>query len=345
MKTKADAVVTTSLGNVDFTQVTIPEPTSEDVVVNVSHSWISPGTERSFIMGERLNGETPRQHDDPLPFPLISGYQKVGTVEWVGKDVPNLAVDMKVFATVSNVDGMHFPRGGHISPSVVHHSQVWQLPDTPDPIAYSGVVLTQVGYNCGMRGDLTEGDVAIVIGDGLVGQWAAQTLIHRKARVLLVGKHPYRLDCFKDYLQRKTNDSSQGRVVDITKEDVVEVVKEWATDGVQILVDTVGTMESVKQFMPLMKRNGHIASAGFLGTEGLIDIQELRHRELSLHAPSGWTATRIEDTMKLIANGVLQTESLITHRYPVSDAKKAFDLILHRKEPSLGIILDWSELA
>jgi bacteriochlorophyllide a dehydrogenase len=345
MKNKAYATVATAIGEVNFTKVSIPEPTSEDVIVKISHSWISPGTERSFIMGERLSGEIPRMHDDPLPFPLISGYQKVGTIEWVGADVPDLAIGMTVFATVSKVEGIHFPHAGHVSPSVVHHSQVWQLPNTPDPIAYSGVVLTQVGYNCGIRGELTEGDVAVVIGDGLVGQWAAQTLIHRKARVLLVGKHPYRLDCFKDYLQRKTDDNSQGRVVDITQEDVVEVVKEWATDGVKILVDTVGTMESVKQFMPLMKRNGHITSAGFLGTEGLVDIQELRHKELSLHAPSGWLPSRMEDTIKLIADDVLHTESLITHQYPVSDAKKAFDLIIHRNEPSLGIILDWSEQA
>ena len=345
MKNKAYAAVTTALGEVNFTEVSIPEPTREDVVVKISHSWISPGTERSFIMGERLSGETPRLEGEALPFPLASGYQKVGTIEWVGADVPDLAIGMTVFATVSNIDGMHFPRGGHISPSVVHHSQVWQIPDTPDPIAYSGVVLTQIGYNCGTCGDLTEGDVAVVIGDGLVGQWAAQTLIHRKARVLLVGKHPYRLDCFTDYVQRKIGDDSQGRIVNITQEDMVEVVKQFAGDGVQIVVDTVGTMGSVKQLMPLMKRNGHIASAGFLGTEGLIDIQELRHRETSLHAPSGWLPSRIEDTIKLIAEGVLDTQSLITHEFPASDAKKAFDLIIHRNEPSLGIVLDWSEQA
>ncbi len=345
MKNKAYAAVTTAIGEVNLTEVSIPEPTSEDVVVNISHSWISPGTERSFIMGERLSGETPRLEGEALPFPLASGYQKVGKIEWVGADVPDLAIGMTVFATVSNIDGMHFPRGGHISPSVVHHSQVWQIPDTPDPIAYSGVVLTQVGYNCGTCGDLSEGDVAIVIGDGLVGQWAAQTLIHRKARVLLLGKHKYRLDCFTDYVQRKTGDGSQGRVVNITQEDVIDVVNQFANDGVQIVVDTVGTMQSVKQFMPLMERNGHIASAGFLGTEGLIDIQELRLRETSLHAPSGWLPSRIEDTIKLISEGVLDTESLITHRFPASDAKQAFDLIIHRNEPSLGIILDWSEQA
>jgi bacteriochlorophyllide a dehydrogenase len=343
MKTKAQAVVAISIGDVDFTQVSIPEPTSEDVVVNVSHSWISPGTERSFIMGERLNGETPRQQDDPLPFPLISGYQKVGTVEWVGEDVPNLTVGMKVFASISKVEGMHFPHGGHISPTVTHHSQVWQLPDTLSSVAYSGLVLTQVGFNCGMKGQVTDGDLAVVIGDGLVGQWAAQTLIHRNARVLLVGKHPYRLDFFTNYVQSQTHEVSQGRVVDVTHEDVVDVVKQWTDDGIQMIVDTVGSMESVKQLMPLMRRSGHIVSAGFLGNEGLVDIQELRHRELSLHAPSGWVATRIEDTMELIASGVLQTESLITHRFPVSDSRKAFDLILHRKEPALGVILDWSE--
>lgn len=343
MQNKAYAVVATEPKTVNFTEVSIPKPTRDDVVMKVSHSWISPGTEGSFIRGERLNGETPRQQDDPLPFPLISGYQKVGTLEWVGEDVPDLRVGMNVFASVSKVEGMYFDHAGHISPSVVHHSQVWQLPDAPSPAAYSGLVLTQVGYNCGMKGHINDGDLAVVIGDGLVGQWTAQTLLHRKAKVLLVGKHPYRLKYFTEYAQSKNYDTSQARVVDVTDEDLVEIIKQWGDDEPQIVVDTVGSMASVRELMPLMRRGGHIASAGFLGDEGLIDIQKLRYRELSLHAPSGWVTSRMDDTIKLIASGVLQTESLITHRFAVADAVQAFDLILNRKEPSLGIILEWGE--
>ncbi len=103
---RAHAVVAVAPGRVEYRTVTVPDPTPEDVVVRVQHSWISPGTERSMVLGERLGGETPRGAGDPLPFPHVPGYQKVGIVEWVGAAVYNVQVGETVFASVSKVDGM-----------------------------------------------------------------------------------------------------------------------------------------------------------------------------------------------------------------------------------------------
>src|ERR1044071_7347737 len=121
---KAFAAVAVQPGRVEFQAVTVPEPGPEDVVVRVFHSWISNGTEGSFVRGERIAGDTPRQPDDPMPFPHVPGYQKVGVVEKVGIDVPDLEVGEVVFATISHVRGMFYSSGGHVSPAVTHRSQI-----------------------------------------------------------------------------------------------------------------------------------------------------------------------------------------------------------------------------
>lgn len=182
---KAYAAVAVEPWTVEYREVSVPEPGPEDVVVRVEHSWISNGTEGSFVRGERIAGDTPRSASDPLPFPHAPGYQKAGLVEWKGSAVDHVEVGDRVFATVSRVSGMFYDHGGHVSPAVTHGSQVWKLPERLDPVAASGLVLTQVGYNVGMRPELTPGDAAVVIGDGMVGHWAAQTLQHRGARVLM----------------------------------------------------------------------------------------------------------------------------------------------------------------
>ena len=189
----AHAVVAVAPGRVAYQEVTVPDPTPEDVVVRVQHSWISPGTERSMVLGERLSGETPRRADDPLPFPHVPGYQKVGIVEWVGAAVHGVKVGEIVCASVSKVEGMHYAHAGHISPAVTHHSQIWTIPSGSSPLAFSGLVLTQVGYNCATRPLVNPGDAVVVVGDGLIGHWAAQFLVDRGARVMLVGKHDERL--------------------------------------------------------------------------------------------------------------------------------------------------------
>lgn len=330
---QARAVVATAAGRVAYQGVTVPEPGPEDVVLRITHSWISNGTEGSFVRGERIAGDTPRADTDPLPFPHVPGYQKVGVVEWVGGAAPNLSVGETVFATMSRVEGMFYAAGGHISPAVTHHSQVWKLPAGLDPVAVSGLVLTQVGYNVGIRPQIGVGDAAIVLGDGMVGHWAAQTLQFRGARVLLAGKHDERLAKWKT--------RPGDRIVNITRENLLDAAKEWAAARVQVLADTVGAVPTVESLFPVMRHNSHLVSAGFCGPNGRIDIQKMRNYEMTLHTPAGWAKDRMDATLELLNQGVLQTLPLITHRFPVAQAAEAFDLILSRQEPVLGVVLDW----
>lgn len=330
---QANAVVAVAPGRIEFQPVTAPEPGLDDIVIRVTHSWISNGTEGSFVRGERIGGDTPRADTDPLPFPHVPGYQKVGIVEWVGSSVTDLVVGETVFATVSRVEDMFYRDGGHISPAVTRRSQVWKLPRGLDPVSASGLVLTQVGCNVGMRPQVEPGDAAIVIGDGMVGHWSAQTLQFRGARVLLVGKHDERLAL----LAAKPGD----RIVNVTRENLLDAAREWAPDGVQVVADTVGEVPALESLYPAMRRFSHLVSAGFCGTQGRIDIQKMRDYEMTLHAPAGWTKERMDTTLQLLEQGVLQTLPLITHRFAASRAAEAYELILSRSAPVLGVVLDW----
>lgn len=319
---KTLAVVATKPWTVELQPLEVADPKPNEVVVCVTHSWISPGTEGSFVRGERIAGDTPLSETDPSPFPHVPGYQKVGVIEWVGADVPGLAVGDRVFATVSRTDGLFYAHGGHVSPAVTHHSQVWKLPETdlPDE-AFSGLVLAQVGYNCGARPTVSVGECAVVIGDGLVGQWAAQTLAERGANVTLLGRHADRLARFT----RGTTTTDHTTV----------------TAGLQVLVDTVGDLATVYALLPKLRHDAHFVSAGFYGHEGKIDLQRLRNGEITVHTPSGWSKARMDTTLAWITEGRLTTLPLVTHRFPVARAAEAFDLILHRREPSLGVLLEW----
>lgn len=332
---KAQAVVAVAPRQIEWREVSVPEPGPDDVVVRLTHSWISNGTEGSFVRGERIAGDTPRSESDPLPFPHVPGYQKVGVVESVGANVTEVSPGQTVFVTVSRVEGMFYDYGGHISPSVAHRSQIWPLPDGLDPLAASGLVLTQVGYNVGMRPAVSPGDSAIVLGDGMVGHWAAQTLQHRGAKVLLAGRHDDRLNKFA----LRPGDA----ICNTKRENLTDAVRAFAPDRIQVLCDTVGSIESLEALLPLMRHGGHISSAGFYGPDGQIDIQKLRARELTLHAPAGWTKPRMDATLDLLAQGALTTKHLITHRFPANRAAEAFDLILSKADGVLGVVLDWEE--
>ncbi len=334
----AEAVVFTAPNVVDYQTITCPDPGPGDVVVRTTFSWISNGTEGSFLRGERIAGDTPYYPGDPWPFPIVAGYQKIGIVEWVGAEINDIAVGEIVFAALGKVEGLFSPWAGQVSQSVSPRAQIWKLPPGVEPLACAGLVLTQVGYNCGMRAPLVaEAEPAetkaVVIGDGMVGQWAAQTLAWRGADVLLVGRHADRLQKFPT--------DPRCNTVNMREEDWLTIVRDRYPTGVQIAVDTVGSTTVVEQLMGVMRRYGHIVSAGFYGTADQIALQPLRNRELSLDMVSGWSKDRMDATLALIASGDLQTLPLITHRFPVQQAAEAWRLIQQKEEGVLGVILEW----
>jgi 2-desacetyl-2-hydroxyethyl bacteriochlorophyllide A dehydrogenase len=329
-----EAVIFTGRHEVVFGRVECRDPGPDDVVVATAHSWISNGTEGSYLRGERSDGDTPFAEGDPYPFPVVAGYQRVGTVEWTGNNVEGLAPGDSVFATIGHVHHMHHDYGGQLRRSVSTADEVLRLPPNDDPLKYAGLVLTQVGWNAGSRPFVTPGDFAVVVGDGLVGHWTAQTLLSRGANVILVGKHDYRLDHFAG--------RAGASVVNTCRDDWVGAAREIAgPEGYRIGVDTVGSVEIMDTLATTTNRFGDIVSAGFYGADDHFRLQPARYGEHTIHLISGWTRARLKRTLEAVSAGDLETTPLITHHFAAEDAASAWQLIEDKAQAVLGVVLDW----
>jgi len=331
---EARAVVFTGPRKARFQTISCPEPGPSDIVVRVTKSWISNGTEGSYFRGERSDGDTPFQEGDPLPFPVVAGYQKLGIVEWVGPEAPAFDVGELVFSTIGLVEGMHHTYAGQVSPSVTPHDNIWHIPAGVDPMDVCPLVLMQVGYNSGMRPAVENGTPAVVIGDGMVGHWTAQTLAWRGADVMMVGRHDDRL--------AKLQIFPGGRTVNARKEDWEEVARAAFGRDILIGVDTVGSIDVMNRLGSLLSRFGHIVSSGFYGPEDQLPLQPPRYGEHTIHLVSGWTRERMDATMEAVRLGGLKARHLLTHTFPVERAAEAWNLIESKSEPVLGVVLDWS---
>lgn len=319
-----------------FRRIEVPEAGPEEVVVRTTWSWISNGTEGSFLRGERHNGETPASAERPAPFPIVPGYQRVGEVITAGPE-SGYEPGETVFVTITRVAGLAASHGGHVHTGPAHHSQVRRIPaDGPPAEAYAGLVLTQVGYNCGSRPTLAPGERVVVVGDGQIGHWCAQTLVQRGATILLAGRHDARLMAHQPWVDRAVN---------TRREDLVEAVRAWAPEGIRAIIDTIGSVETIERLFMLLRPFGHIVSAGYHHDRGKIDIQLLRFREATLHAPSGWTAERLDATLAGVRDGWLKTLPLVTDRLPAPDVAEAWRRIAEERERTLGVLLDWREVS
>ncbi len=325
------AIVLSDAGKVEVREVAVSEPQPDEVLIRSEYSFISTDTER-LIWAKQFRTH---RYQSP-PFPFVPGWQRVGIVEEVGEEVPDLQPGMRVFAPSGRFEGIVGFMGAHCQYGVTHHSHCIPVPVDVNPIAVSGLALVQAGYNAASRPWLEQGTVAVIIGDGLLGQWAAQWLYRRGASVIMAGSSELRLDRAEAY--------AGARGVGMSVEEIQGELAHLAPEGANVVVDALADTHSLSQAVQLARQGGQLVLPG-LYPDGnqQIDISLLQHKELTIHGCFGWTRERLEDTLELIRRRQLEVEELITHLVAWEKADEVYRrLVWERDGEFLGIVIDWS---
>jgi 3-hydroxyethyl bacteriochlorophyllide a dehydrogenase len=328
---KSRAVVFPRAGEASVQEVEIPEPGERDVLVEIEASAVSPGTERWCLTDRMVIPGQP-----PPGFPHVPGYQAAGTVVEVGGGVRSVRVGDRVFSRNCRAPAGWAGSwwGGHVRHHAAEEASVIPLPDSVSTRVASGLLLAQVGYNGAMKPPVSPGDPAVVIGDGLVGQYAAQVLRHRGARVIVAGLSSPRLELAQRFSADEVFDSSQG--------ELAAFVRERYPEGVRVVVETASSAATVRQAAALLGYGGHLVLNGYYPPpESLVDWHWLRTRELTLYCPNSRTRERLEHTLELITRGILEVDGLVTHELPVEEAPAAYARLLGPETNFLGIVFRW----
>ena len=325
------AVVFPRPGAAEVQEVSVPSPGEGDVLLDVHWSALSPGTERWCLTGALV---TPTETSPA--FPHVPGYQASGVVREVGRGVTTIAPGDRVFSrncmAPPGWSGSWW--GGHVGVHMAPEQAVIRLPPAVSTEQAAGLLLAQVGFNGASKPPVRPGDNAVVIGEGLVGLYAAQVLRSRGAKVIVSGLQRFRLDVARRNTGLETFEASSG--------DLARFVKDRFPRGVDVVVDTASSSATVKLASSLLRAGGHLVLNGFYPpTESLIDWHWLRGKEITLYCPNSRTRERLEATLALIAEGTLMVGPLTTHRLPVQEAGRAYEMLLDREAEFLGIVLRW----
>jgi 3-hydroxyethyl bacteriochlorophyllide a dehydrogenase len=327
----AQAIVFPEIRRASVQEVEIPAVGDGDVLVEIQYSSVSPGTERWCLTGGLMIPGEP-----PLSFPHVPGYQAAGVVRETGRGVRRIAVGDRVFsrncAAPPGWQGSWW--GGHVGLHVAPEASVIRLPSRVSTFQASSLLLAQVGYNGASKPPVMPGDTAVVIGDGLVGLYAAQMLKHRGAHVIVSGLAPYRLEFARRFAADETFDASAG--------DFAAHIRGRFPSGVDVVVETASSAATVRMAAGLLRSGGHLVMNGFYPpAESMIDWHWLRTRELTLHCPNSRTRERLEAALGLIEGGALKVAELVTHEVALAEAPSAYGKLLGADAAFLGIVIRW----
>jgi threonine dehydrogenase-like Zn-dependent dehydrogenase len=324
----------------------VPECGTADVLVDVHASLISSGTELGGVPARRKN---PNPAGKPRPF----GYQNAGDVIGRGSECTEYEVGTRVACM----------GGGyalHTTTACVPKNLTVPIPDN---VSYEEAAfnhLAATALQAIRRADLELGFNVAVVGLGTIGQIACQLARISGCRVMGLDRFPLRLRIAKEL--------GADVVVNVNQDDPVPIAQELTGgEGMDCAIMAFGGdgTEAFRQIVQMMKetpdthRMGNIVIVGgaqishtFAAGLGNLNVLSSARTGPGYHDEAWergdeypdvlvrWTTRRnLALCLRLISEGKLKVEPLITHRYPLEQAPEACEKIIQTPEETLSIVL------
>ena len=307
------------------------------VIVKIAYSAISAGTELAWISGNSNNPSV-------KPFPFYPGYSSVGEIVKVGSAVESFAVGDKVVV----------PWGGHRSYSFAQASRIHKITDERVDLCQASLCHIASFPMLGVRRlQIQMGEAVMIAGLGLLGLVALQAArLSGAAPLLACDLSPER--------RQLALELGADAVFDPTDKDFIEQVKAaTGGKGVASTVEVTGKAIALQQALKYTAKMGKVS---LLGCTRVPDCPIDFYRDVHLTGISiigahtsnrpavdkrngEWSAHDDYDTiLKFLATGRFDFSKLVNRVESPADAPAIYNELLTSKNPTLGIVFDWSKL-
>ena len=335
--TTGRALVAVGNGEVEVQRIRIAPPGEWDIHVRLERSAISIGTESHIVRSTCADA------------PRILGYAPVAQVEEVGTEAARFFSKgdrVIYFGPDRTPNGPAHCCGGHQSPAVLNISPETRdllgpdqfcvkVPDglSSEQAAFAGIAAVS-SMGATMPGT-KPGDKVLVLGQGLIGQFAAQHFRLRGAEVAVSDLNAKRLAV--------SSVCGADHVLNASEQDTVEAVRAIWSDGADIIADTTGSYPVIESTLNALTKRGRYVFLGWC--KGANFNLERFHGQKVFEAFFPWTleGMHVLHSLRMLKQGGLRVDPLITHRASIAEASSVYEKILSTTEEHLGVVFNWDE--
>lgn len=342
---KAVVKLTTGKGDTVFTDMPEPNPGPGQVKIAVKAASICASDIHAYRT-DILKGRI-------VP-PMIIGHEGSGVVVDIGQGVQNVKIGDRVvaettFETCMNCEycrtsrfnlcshrkGLGSAANGFFAEYVIAIERSVHI--IPDSLSYEAAALTEplacVTHAVMEQACVSPSDIAAVFGPGPIGLLTAQVAKAAGAMVILCG--------YNDGLRLEFGKKLGVNITVDTKEtDVRKVVEEMTGGiGVDVVFEASGAKEAIRAGFDILKQGGQYIMTGLteepaipFAYNRLLYNKELRIAGVKSTLPSSWIKAR-----RLMDQRLVNMEALITHRLPMQDWLKGYELVQNKE--ALKVIL------
>jgi 3-hydroxyethyl bacteriochlorophyllide a dehydrogenase len=313
---KAKAIVFEAPHSLTVRELELAPMGPRDLEVTVAFSGISTGTERLLWEGTM----------PPFPglsYPLVPGYETVGTIAKMGAEVTGWTVGDSVFLPGSYAfQGVQNIFGGSGERLVVPHERAVKL----DPgLGAKGVLLALAAtahhvFTVG-RDNLPLAYPDLIIGHGIMGRLLARMVVAAGKPAPVVWE-----------TQAVRQKGALGYEVIHPDQDIRK--------DYRCICDVSGDAGILNRVIPKMAAGGEVVLAGFYKQDLAFAYAPAFMREASIRVAAQWKKHDLDAVVAMFHDGSLPLDGLITHTEKAAHAQRAYEIAFGDPE-CLKMIVEW----
>ncbi len=309
------AVILNGPGKLDLGALNITPPGADDIMVRVTHSGISTGTEKLLYTGEM----------PPFPgmgYPLVPGYEATGEVIEAGASTPFKPGD-QVFVPGSNCfEGAAGLFGGAANVLVSNAARATKVDRA---MGAEGALLALAATARHAIAGPGKAVPDLIVGHGVLGRLLARLTIAAGAPAPTVW------------------DINADRATGAEGYQVLHPDADPRRDYSNIY-DASGDASILGALIGRLVKGGEIVLAGFYAAPISFAFPPAFMKEARFRVAAEWTRDDLIATRALIESGALSLGGLITHTAQATTAKTAYETAF--SDPAcLKMILNWEGTA
>src|SRR5271168_1916988 len=311
---------------------------------------------------EIIHSGSPASIQGGLPFnkDFTPGHEYMGTVAALGPDVDEFAIGERVSVEIHAGCGqckrcrqgmytscLNYGRpekghrangfttdGGFAEYAVNHINTLVHVPDAMSDAEATLVVTAGTSmYGLTELGGLVAGESVVVIGPGPIGLLAVAVAKALGASpVILTGTRRKRLAIGQEL--------GADRVINITQENAVDVVKELTGGiGADYVIECAGTEDTVNQAIHMTNRGGKICLAAFPHDPVTVDLPHLVKNNIYAYGIRGEGRSATHRAMELMAEKRFDATKIHTHTFALADLPTALRYARDRVEDAIKVVV------
>jgi 2-desacetyl-2-hydroxyethyl bacteriochlorophyllide A dehydrogenase len=322
----------------------LSRPASNQILVATAFSVISAGTELAVYTGTHQWLKDPKMVE--WKFPFKPGYSAAGTIVEVGSAVKSWKAGDRVAYPGNHASGELLTLGQE-------RGRLWKMPDHLDFATAAWSCVARYGMGAAIRVGITLGRSAVVLGLGVIGQFALRCL---KA----AGAYPV---LGIDGVAMRRQAALQGgadHVLDPQHGDIAKHVQDYLhARGAEVVADATGVPDALPTAMSLACDAGQVVVVGSpRGKAHDVNFyDDLHRRYLEVTGAHGnmlfepahtrlagaWDIDKAADwLLGAMANKRLTLEGLVTQTISPEALGQAYEGLLKNKDDYLGVVVKWS---